>query len=124
MVRYRHSIAPDLVFVAPSYHCIKVMQQKESVLMNGLVMKGECREMQEFRCSDDDTLVTKNGSVDTSGEVDGGMTASDGDLERKGSSWRCYWREQCSRSRALSLRRHWFVGEVIHITRLAIPLVS
>ena len=118
MVRYRHSIAPERVALAPS-----VMEQKESVLMNGLVEE-ECREMQEFGCSDNDALVTKNGSVNTSGEVDGGTTVSDRDLEHRESSWRCYWREQCSRSRALSLRRHWFVGEVIHITRLAIPLVS
>lgn len=98
-----------------------------SGLMNDLVMDGECREMQEFRCSDDEALVVKNGSVNTSGEVEGDMTASDGHVENIGSSWRRCWRDQCSGLRALSLRaikeRHWFVREVFHLTRLAVPLV-
>lgn len=95
--------------------------------MNDLVMDGDCREMQEFRCSDDEALVVKNGSVNTSCEVEGDMTASDGHVENIGSSWRRCWRDQCSGLRALSLRaikeRHWFVREVFHLTRLAVPLV-
>lgn len=87
--------------------------------MNDLLMEGECREMEEVSCSDNDSLSTAGA------EVEEDVIASDGDLERKISSWRWFWRDQCSGSRALSpTRRHWFVREVIHLTRLAIPLVN
>ena len=98
------------------------MEQKENVLVNGFVMAGEISEMkQEFICSDEDGSITKDGSVSTSDVVDGGTVASDQDVEYSGKSWWC-GRDKCSGSRAL--RRHWFVGEVIHLTRLAAPLVS
>ena len=92
--------------------------------MNGLMMEREVREMQEVSFTDKDASTMKNGSVKTAGEVDGGTTANDGGLEHRGSSWRCCWRDLCSGFRALSLRRHWFVGEVIHLSRLAVPIVS
>lgn len=93
-----------------------------------MMMEEECREMNELSCSDDDALITRgNGSVNTPlGEekVEGDMTSSGEQLDQRDSSWKSCWRERCcSGSRALSLRRHWFVKEVIHLTRLAVPIV-
>lgn len=94
--------------------------------MNGLVMEGEAREMQEFISAEDASSI-KNGLVKTSREVDGGSDGDTEDGEHRGSSWNRCWMELCSGSCAQSLKklkRYWFVGEVIHLTRLAVPLVS
>ena len=87
-------------------------------------MEEECQEMKELGCSDEDALIAMgNGSVNEE-KVEGDMTSSGGQLNHRDSSWKWCWREQCcSGSRALSLRRHWFMKEVIHLTRLAVPIV-